>query len=251
MTHLKIPAQVLAGLIILALLPSKTWARPPVDHGIFGRLLKSHVQNGWVDYRGFKKDERQLDAYLDQMAQIDPQTLGRNEQMAFYINAYNAWTIKLILENYPGVASIKDLGSFFRSPWKKKFVKINGETVTLDHLEHDILRPVFKDRRVHFAVNCASKSCPPLLNEPYSGAALDGQLEAAALAFVNDPQSNYLKGDTLYVSRIFKWFGEDFGNDIRKFVQSYARGEFAGRLEGQGDGLTIRYLDYDWSLNGK
>ena len=251
MTHLKIPAQVLAGLIILALLPSKTWARPPVDHGIFGRLLKSHVQNGWVDYRGFKKDERQLDAYLDQMAQIDPQTLGRNEQMAFYINAYNAWTIKLILENYPGVASIKDLGSFFRSPWKKKFVKINGETVTLDHLEHDILRPVFKDPRVHFAVNCASKSCPPLLNEPYSGAALDGQLETAALAFINDPQSNYLKGDTLYVSRIFKWFGEDFGNDIRKFVQSYARGEFAGRLEGQGDGLTIRYLDYDWSLNGK
>ena len=251
MTHLKIPAQVLAGLIILALLPSKTWARPPVDHGIFGRLLKSHVQNGWVDYRGFKKDERQLDAYLDQMAQIDPQTLGRNEQMAFYINAYNAWTIKLILENYPGVTSIKDLGSFFRSPWKKKFVKINGETVTLDHLEHDILRPVFKDPRVHFAVNCASKSCPPLLNEPYTGAALDGQLETAASAFINDPQSNYLKGDTLYVSRIFKWFGEDFGNDIRKFVQSYARGEFAGRLEGQGDGLTIRYLDYDWSLNGK
>jgi hypothetical protein len=251
MTHLKIPTQVLARLLILALLPSQTWARPSVDHGIFGRLLKSHVQNGWVDYRGFKKDERQLDAYLDQLAQIDSQTLGRNEQMAFYINAYNAWTIKLILENYPGVASIKDLGSFFRSPWKKKFVKINGETVTLDHLEHEILRPVFKDPRVHFAVNCASKSCPPLLNEPYSGAALDGQLETAALAFINDPQSNYLKGDTLYVSRIFKWFGEDFGNDIRKFVRSYARGEFAGRLEGQGDGLTIRYLDYDWSLNGK
>jgi hypothetical protein len=251
MTHLKIPARVLAGLLILALLPSIAWARPAVDHGIYGRLLKSHVHNGWVDYRGFKKDERQLDAYLDQMAKIDPQTLGRNEQMAFYINAYNAWTIKLILENYPGVTSIKDLGSFFRSPWKIKFVKINGETVTLDHLEHDILRPVFKDPRVHFAVNCASKSCPPLLNEPYSGAALDGQLETAALAFINDPQSNYLKGDTLYVSRIFKWFGEDFGNDIRKFVQSYARGAFAGRLEGQGDDLKIRYLDYDWSLNGK
>ena len=244
MTHLKIPARVLAGLLILALLPSIAWARPAVDHGIYGRLLKSHVHNGWVDYRGFKKDERQLDAYLDQMAKIDPQTLGRNEQMAFYINAYNAWTIKLILENYPGVTSIKDLGSFFRSPWKIKFVKINGETVTLDHLEHDILRPVFKDPRVHFALNCASFSCPKLPRVAFEAHQLEAQLEAATRAFINDPLRNRLGEDTPKLSRIFKWYQADFTKEasLESFLNRYLEAPIS-------TGARMDYLSYDWSLN--
>jgi len=251
MAHLKNLVLILSGIIVFCYPALAAWASPMVDHAIFGALLKSHVQNGRVDYQGFKKDEPRLDAYLVQLSKIDPQTLARAERMAFYINAYNAWTIKLILENYPGVASIKDLGTLFTSPWKKKFVKINGKTVTLDHLEHDILRPVFKDPRVHFAVNCASKSCPPLLDAPYTGADLERQLDTVAANFINDPQSNYVKGDILYVSRIFKWFGEDFGNDIPAFFRAHARGNLAKQLADAGDRLKIKYLDYDWSLNGK
>ncbi len=220
-----------------------------VDNTIYGRLLQAHVVDGKVDYAGFNRDEADLDGYLAQLEKVNPERLDRAEQMAFYINAYNAWTIKLILSHYPGVKSIKDLGSLFQSPWKKKFVKINGKTTTLDHIEHGILRPIFKDPRVHFAVNCASKSCPPLQDKPFTGADLDRQLEAATIHFINDPQSNFIKGDKLYVSRIFKWFGEDFGGDIRGFFRTYARGDLAKKMAAAGDNLEVRYLDYDWSLN--
>jgi hypothetical protein len=220
-----------------------------VDHTTYGKLLESHVKDGRVNYTTFKQDEADLDRYLAQLAAVDPEQLDRSEQMAFYINAYNAWTIKLILKNYPGVESIKDLGSLFQSPWKKKFVKINGKTMTLDNIEHDILRPVFKDPRVHFAVNCASISCPPLQDKPFTGADLERQLDAAAMSFINDPQSNFVRGDKLYVSRIFKWFGEDFGNDIPGYFRSHALGDLAKKMAKAGQKLKIQYLEYDWSLN--
>jgi hypothetical protein len=220
-----------------------------VDNAVYAGLLKAHVKDGRVDYTAFKKDEAILDRYLSQLEKVDPGQLDRAERMAFYINAYNAWTIKLILKNYPGVKSIKDLGSLFKSPWKKKFVRINGKTITLDNIEHDILRPVFKDPRVHFAVNCASVSCPPLKDKPFTGADLDRQLESAAIGFINDSHSNYIKGDTLYISRIFKWFKEDFGNDILGYVRAHARGDLAKRIADAGDKLEVKYLDYDWSLN--
>lgn len=220
-----------------------------VDHSLFGELLKSHVKEGMVSYSTFKSDEADLDRYLSVLEKVNPDQLDRAEQMAFYINAYNAWTIKLILRNYPGVNSIKDLGSLFKSPWKKKIVKLNAKTITLDNIEHDILRPVFKDPRIHFAVNCASKSCPPLVGEPFTGAKLERQLEDAAISFINDPQSNFVKGDRLYVSRIFKWFGEDFDNDILGYFRTYARGGLAAQIADSGKTLKIKYLDYDWSLN--
>ncbi len=238
-----------AGIVMLA--ASASLAQGPPDHLAYGELLASHVHNGRVDYKGFKADERRLDHYLDLLSQTDPALLDRNEQMAFYINAYNAWTIKLILDGYPGVKSIKDLGSLFQAPWKKKFVKLYGQTVSLDHIEHDILRPAFKDPRVHFAVNCASVSCPPLRGEPYSGKRLDWQLNDAVTNFINDGQSNYIDGDTLYASRIFKWFSEDFGNDIAGYIRSYATGDLAVRMQKAGKSLKVEYLDYDWSLNGK
>lgn len=237
-------------IILTALLLTPVWARSPVNHSAFGSLLKAHVKNGLVDYQGFKADEAALDVYLAYLANISPIDLDRSEQMAFYINAYNAWTIKLILMHYPGVESIKDLGTLFKSPWKKKFVRLDGELVTLDHIEHDILRPKFHDPRIHFAINCASKSCPPLLSEPFTGSRLDGQLDGAARRFINDPHSNYQKGDTLYVSRIFKWFAEDFDHDILGFFRSYAVGKLAAQIADAGNPIKIKYLDYDWSLNG-
>ena len=132
-----------------------------VGHGLYAGLLKKYVKDGVVNYQGFKNEEAVLDKYLKVIEKVDSKTLSRNEQFAFYINAYNAWTIKLILSGSPGIKSIKDLGSIFESPWKKEFCRIDGDLVTLNHIEHGILRPQFKDPRVHFAINCASKSCPP------------------------------------------------------------------------------------------
>ena len=225
-------------------------ASAAMDNSIFAALLAQYDRDGRVDYAGFKRDENRLDAYLNVLAATDPDSLTRDEQFAYYINAYNAWTIKLILSGYPGVKSIKDLGSLFQSPWKKKFVQMKDGLVTLDHIEHDILRPRFKDPRVHFAINCASKGCPPLLAEPFTGDRLDQQLNSVTRRFINDPGYNRLEGDTLYVSRIFKWFAEDFNHDVVGFFSAYADGALKKDLTEKRPQIQVKYLDYDWSLNG-
>ncbi|MFC1814726.1 DUF547 domain-containing protein [Thermodesulfobacteriota bacterium] len=222
-----------------------------VDHGIYAGLLEKYVKSGGVDYKGLKNEETRLDKYLKILEETDTKKLSRNEQFAFYINAYNAWTIKLILSGYPGIKSIKDLGSIFKSPWKKQIARIDGDIITLDHIEHDILRPGFKDPRVHFAINCAAKSCPPLRSEPYRADIIDQQLDEMARAFINDFRRNRLEGRTLYVSSIFKWFSEDFNKDVVGFFLKYVREDLKKQLEDSKSKLTVKYLDYDWSLNGK
>ncbi|MFH1350838.1 MAG: DUF547 domain-containing protein [Pseudomonadota bacterium] len=222
-----------------------------VDHGLYGELLQKYVKNGAVDYQGFKREEAKLDRYLRILEKTETKALSRNEQFAFYINAYNAWTIKLILSGYPGIKSIKDLGSLFKGPWKKKIARIDGDVITLDKIEHDILRPRFKDPRIHFAVNCASKSCPPLRSEPFQGDVLDKQLREMTEAFINDPESNRLEGNTLYTSSILKWYSEDFNDDIVGFFLKYARGDLLETLKRNQKEIKVEYLDYDWSLNGQ
>ncbi len=228
-----------------------TRAAQEMDNRIYAGLLGKYVRNGLVDYQGFKKEEAELDQYLKALEEIDTKELSRDEQFAFYINAYNAWTIKLILTGYPGVKSIKDLGSFFSNPWKKKICRIDGEVISLDQIEHGILRPRFKDPRVHFAINCAARSCPPLSSTPYEGAILDQQLNEMAAAFINDPSRNRLEGNKLYVSKIFDWFEEDFDGDIAGFILNYAKGGLKKGLEINKGYIVIKYLDYDWSLNAK
>ena len=220
-----------------------------VDNGLYGELLKKYVKDGKVDYAGFKTEEAKLDRYLENLAKVDPARLSRNEQFAFYINVYNAWTIKLILSGYPGVASIKDLGSLIRSPWKKEIVRIEGEVLSLDHVEHEILRPRYKDPRVHFAINCAAKSCPPLRPEPFNGIILDRQLDDSTRSFINDPKSYRLENNELYVSRIFKWFSEDFNGDVLGFFLKYTTGNLKKELAANSDRIDVKYLPYDWSLN--
>lgn len=222
-----------------------------VGNGIYAALLEKYVNQGQVDYRGFKTDEQNLDQYLAILETVDVKKLPRNEQFAFYINAYNAWTIKLILSGYPGVTSIKDLGTIFKSPWKKKMCRIDGDVITLDDIEHNIIRPKFKDPRVHFAINCAAFSCPPLISKPYLGSTLDRQLDDSTITFVNDPKSNHLSENTLYVSKIFKWFSEDFNNDVIGFFLTYAKNNFKKELESKRKEIKVKYLPYDWSLNGK
>ena len=227
------------------------WSNAAVDHALYADLLEKYVQNGTVDYQGFKNEEAKLDQYLKILEETDIIALSRDEQFAFYINAYNAWTIKLILTGYPGIKSIKDLGSIFKSPWKKKIARINEDIITLDHIEHDILRPRFKDPRVHFAVNCASKGCPLLRSEPYRAGILEQQLDEVTQTFINDPRRNRFKGRTLYVSSIFKWFSEDFDNDIVGFFLKYAEGDLKKQLEENKSNIQVKYFDYDWSLNAK
>ena len=222
-----------------------------MDNSLYAELLEKYVRNSLVDYQGFKNEEAKLDRYLKVLEEIDPEALSPKKQFAFYINAYNAWTIKLILSAYPDIKSIKDLGSLFKSPWKKKIARIDGDVITLDSIEHDILRPRFKDPRIHFAVNCASKGCPPLRSEPYRGDRLDGQLTQMTEAFINNPKYNRLQGETLYVSSIFKWYSEDFEEDIVAFFTKYARGELREKLVKNAGEIEVEYLDYDWSLNGK
>lgn len=242
-------------LILIFLAPlnrvKPSWASAPVDHSIYAVLLEKYVKHGHVDYRGFKAEEEILDQYLKVLEKTDSDNRSPNEQFAFYINAYNAWTIKLILSGYPGVKSIKDLGSIFKSPWKKRMCRIDGDVLTLDDIEHNILRPRFKDPRVHFAINCAALSCPPLGSEPYLGSTLDQQLNHATTAFINHPQRNYLEDNTLFISKIFKWFSEDFDNDVIGFIMKYAKEVLKKELEAKKSKIKMKYLDYDWSLNGK
>lgn len=221
-----------------------------VDHGIYASLLKKYVKNGRVNYQGFKIEETKLDEYLKVLENTDVTSLSPSEQFAYYTNAYNAWTIKLILSGYPDISSIKDLGSFIKTPWKRKIVRTEGKVLTLDDIEHNILRPQFKDPRVHFAINCAAVSCPPLRSEPYQGNILDQQLNESTRAFINNPKRNYFEGNTLYVSKIFKWFAEDFDHDVVGFVSAYAGDDFKRQLEEKKDILEVKFLHYDWSLNG-
>lgn len=224
-------------------------ATQSVDHTIYAELLNRYVSNGKVNYKELKKEELRLEKYLENLSSVNPAELSRNERFAFYINAYNAWTLKLILDHYPGIESIKDAGTLLSSPWKKKIARINGDVISLDTIEHDILRPVFKDPRVHFAINCAALSCPPLANYPFNGRNLDQQLNTQTRKFINDSKSNFIEGEILWVSRIFKWFEKDFDNEIIAFFEAYAEDELKQRLNGLKERINVKYLDYNWSLN--
>ncbi len=241
-----------AVALCLLLVPISSAAQPPeVDHGLYASLLARYVQDGRVDYDGFQREEVVLDRYLEELARLDPERLPRAEQFALYVNAYNAWTIKLILTRWPRISSIKELGTWFRSPWKIPLVRLGGGLLTLDELEHEILRPRFRDPRVHFAVNCASRGCPPLAAEPFRGATLDAQLDRLTADFLNDPTRYRLAEPDFWVSSLFKWFAEDFPEGVVAFYLRYAREELRGRLLAGGQRLRLRYLDWDWSLNAR
>ncbi|MCP4402063.1 MAG: DUF547 domain-containing protein [bacterium] len=245
--HTIFTVALIVGLTIVSVSLSR--AEDVVDHSLFSELLQNYVKDGLVNYKEMKNEEQKLDRYLDLLNNTNPDKLGRDEQFAFFMNAYNAYTIKLILENYP-VKSIKDTGSLLKSPWKINFAKIGGQTMTLDDVEHKILRPRFKDARVHFAINCAAQDCPPLYPDAFEGAKVDEQLERNARAFLNNPEKNYLDGNTLYVTRLFKWFGGDFNDDPFGYVLQFAEGEFKAQLEAKKDKIKVKFLGYDWTLNG-
>ncbi len=210
-------------------------------HNIWSFLLGQHVNEaGLVDYVGMEGDRDQLESYLELLDEMPPQLSWTEEEvMAYWVNAYNAFTVKLILDNYP-VASIMDLDN----PFTEDFITINGVSYSLNQIEQNILLDVFGEERLHFAINCASMSCPPLRNEAYSGDNLYNQLEDQANIFINNSFYNDLSGDTLQLSAIFDWYNIDFtdGTTLVEYLNQYSD----SLLE---EGQAINFKEYDWALN--
>ena len=245
---------VIGWLTCLLLMLKVGTAFSTTMHQGWNDLLGRYVKDGVVDYQGFKQDEAELDRYLALLDKTTPGSLPEKDQLALYINGYNAYTVKLILDNFKDgkpPRSIKKIGGFFSSPWGISFVRIGGRTLSLDEVEHEIIRPQFKEPRIHFAVNCASISCPPLITEAYEAGTIAEQLEKSTRDFLSNRTNNYLDGSTLYLSSIFKWYGEDFQDDPVSFVRAHSSGELEEQLEKLGSDVKIKYLDYDWSLNDK
>ena len=223
----------------------------PVTHETWDALLKKHVSaKGGVDYQGFILDSVKLNSYLKLLSDNHPnaKNWSRNEQLAYWINAYNAFTVKLVIKHYP-VKSIKDIKKgvpFVNTVWDIKFIKIEGATYDLNNIEHSIIRPKFKDPRIHFAVNCASGSCPNLLNEAFTAKRLDEQLDKVARSFLADKSKNKIaSASKAELSKIFSWYKGDFtekGQTLVGFINKYAPLKLDDKAE-------LSYLDYDWSLN--
>jgi hypothetical protein len=240
-------------LFILFNLSTECWSQTGTpSHAIYDALLKKHVSpEGRVNYKGFTKDSVLLNQYLTIISKNapNPTTWSKNEQMAYWINAYNAFTIKLVIKHYP-ITSIKDIGSkfqipFVNTPWDIKFINIGKEKMDLNNIEHGQLRKNFEDPRIHMALVCASKSCPILLNEAYTADKLNTQLNKQSSSFLADPFRNKITSDKAQLSMIFKWYGMDFnkkGASVRSFVNDHSKVQ----LTPKGD---ITYLEYDWGLN--
>lgn len=245
---------VLALLLALGCSNSKnTFANSANEvpgHENWSKLLNKHVRsNGLVDYKGFIEDQEELIAYTEYLSENPPaENWSDNEKMAYWINAYNAFTVKLIVDNYP-VKSIKDLNPALsiptvRSIWTKEWFKIGGKDFSLDRIEHKILRKDFEEPRIHFAVNCASISCPVLRNEAYTAEKLDVQLDEQARLFLNDTSRNKITAQRVEVSKIFSWFGGDFkkGQSLIQFLNKYTEVQIEEKAK-------VRFASYDWNLN--
>ncbi len=229
------------SLSLLLCLFTALMIQAQISHQVFDELLQKHVsQTGRVNYKGFKADEAKLDKYLSVLKTNHPdkKTWSRNERLSYWINAYNAFTIKAILEEYP-IQSITDLAN--GNIWDVKWIKIGSNTYSLNGIEHDIIRTNFKEPRIHFAVNCAANSCPPLLNQAYQAASLEQQLQEQASAFINNRNYNILGANDLVLSKIFEWYADDFGS-IQTYVNPFTRIQIAPNA-------SITFAPYDWSLN--
>jgi hypothetical protein len=232
--------------------PSDPKAAFDQTHPRLNRVLGQYVTaDAQVRYKSLKANRSDLDAYLAEVSSVklsDFNGWSDAEQLALLINLYNAATLQLIIDHYP-VESIKKIGGVFKGPWKQPVVKIFGKIITLDTLEHKVLRTQFSEPRVHFAIVCAAKGCPPLRAEAYTAAQLEAQLEDQGHRFLAETKKNSVSGNTIYLSPIFKWFEEDFTRK-KKYVTSFVRDYFPEETAAKiGSGFPVKYTDYDWSLN--
>jgi hypothetical protein len=262
------PPAAEAGLASLFVPKAETWPRweqhdpadaRVIDHGVWDAFLRKYVDTNHpsginrMRYRTVAPEDRQaLGAYLHRLAATPISTYSRREQLPFWINFYNALTVKLVLDRYP-VHSIRDIkippGLFTIGPWSAKLVTVEGKKLSLNDMEHRILRPIWRDPRIHYAVNCASLGCPNLAGVAYTAENVDPLLTENAIAFVNHARGAKFLDGRLTVSSIYDWYEEDFGGGragVLRHLLQYARGELASRL-----GTYDRSYDddYDWALN--
>ena len=209
-------------------------------HNLWTSALQEHVDDdGNVNYKSWKKDTTYLDNYLQTLEENPPvEAWSKSDSLAYFINAYNAVTVKLILDKYP-LKSIRNLVT----PWRFKRFTLNGEKVSLNHIEHEILRKM-NEPRIHFAINCASASCPKLINVAFESHTMEKQLEQVTRDFINDPKRNKLSEKKIEISRIFQWFSDDFGNKKERiaFIRKYANQPF-------NENPKVDFLTYNWQLN--
>lgn len=231
--------------IVGALLFSMSSYAAKADHSQFNSLLKEHVSSsGKVSYSGFKSDKAKLQKYLDELeTNTVASDWSSSEIKAYWINAYNAYTIKLMVDNYP-LKSIKNLKFDGKSAWDRKWIKIGGATLSLNDIEHKKLRAKYKEPRIHFAVNCASFSCPILLNEAYTASKLESQLTKQAKKFINSSARNKITADKVEISKLFDWYKADFTSkgSIIDYLNKYSTVKI-------NDSATITYLTYNWKIN--
>lgn len=228
-------------IAVITIFSIQTKAQNMFDHTIWDQALILNVSEaGKVNYQGFMRDSPQLYEYFSLLSKNSPtEQWSREEKLAYWINAYNAYTIKLIIDSYP-IKSIKDI----KDPWNKKFFKIDGEWFSLGDLEHKILRK-FDDPRIHFAINCASFSCPVVWNRAYTAENVNEALDEQTKKFINDPKRNTITVDEVNVSKIFSWYKKDFkvnGSNSVDFINKYADVKIINQSK-KG------YRVYDWSLN--
>lgn len=224
---------------------------------ILKKNMRKNGKQNLVNYRGVKKEKNLLVKYLGSLTAVSKKeynAFSKNEKLAFLINAYNAFTVKLIVDNFP-LESIKKLGSLFTSPWKKKFFILLEEERSLDGIEHDMIRKNFNEPRIHFAVNCASIGCPNLYPEAFYPTSLNSQLEKATFSFITDRKKNRwnLKKQTLNLSKIFKWYKGDFKKkfgSVPNFLATYFTQDISEQQLIKNKSTRIDYMDYDWNLNG-
>lgn len=231
-----------SGTFLVVLFSFLTWYSTAQDRGdeIYAGVLQKHVnERGNVDYRKLKTDLAGLDAYLDYLALHPPsQDSRRVDSLAYFINLYNAATLRLVAENYP-VSSIQEIDD----PWNKKFVRSGNKLLSLQQIEHQILRSM-DEPRVHFAINCASVSCPPLLNQPFYSEKIEQQLDVVTRNFITNDTYNDLDAEPLRLSRIFDWYKEDFGGSegVVLFISKYIGRDLDVNL-------PLTYSKYNWQLN--
>ncbi len=221
----------------------------PIQHDIWHELLQKHVSpEGKVNYKGFITEKARFQEYLDLLNSHHPngKNWSKQEQLAYWINAYNAYTVELIVDNYP-VESIKKIKKgipFINSVWDKEFITIEGHAYSLGHIEHEILRKEFDEPRIHFAIVCASISCPKLLNAAYKTDQLEQQFVQQTKDFINDPTRNKIDANEAKISKIFSWFEGDFTKNgtLEEYLSQYSNTPVTADTK-------ISYLNYDWGLN--
>jgi len=230
------------------------------DHSAWDELLLAYAQDGGhrFDYAGLKQDEEKFEAYLSRLASADLGSLAADEIQTLFLNAYNAHIVRDIFEHVIEdgsytIASIRDIPDVF----KRETHVVGGFELSLDNMEHNILRPIFKDPRVHFAINCASSSCPPLPVRAFEAARLDEQLDEVTRATLENPDYISVEEGALLATKIMEWYGGDFVNPafegsektLQAYIAKYSSEEVASFIEEKGGNLTVRFRNYNWALN--